>query len=398
MTFLRALGILVVPCCAWLQIPAATPRPSGKAVELRRVPRGGIQPETVIDRTGVLHMLYFSGEPRAGNLFYVRSRDVGATFSEPVRVNSQDGSAIATGTIRGGQLALGRDGRVHVVWNGSDAALPRGPVHRQTGRPGMPLLYARSTPGGTAFEPQRNVVRGSWALDGGGSVAADGAGNIYVAWHAQPAEVASGDEGTRRVWVARSRDDGATFGAEGVASEEPTGACACCGVRVFSASTGKLFLLYRSATEMVNRDMHLLTSSDRAHSFAGARIHPWNIGACPMTSMSFAESNGRVLGAWETAGQVHFRALDGSGADAPPVAPDAVATGRKHPRLAAGGNGQVLLVWTEGTAWARGGSVAWQRFDGSGRPLEPIGSNPGVPVWSFATAVPHRGGHFVIFY
>jgi hypothetical protein len=34
-------------------------------------------------------------------------------------VNHIDGSAIATGTVRGAQIAVGAKGRVHVAWNGS---------------------------------------------------------------------------------------------------------------------------------------------------------------------------------------------------------------------------------------------------------------------------------------
>ena len=33
------------------------------------------------------------------------------------------------------------------------------------------------------FEPQRNLMQETFALDGGGSVAADAEGNVYVAWH-----------------------------------------------------------------------------------------------------------------------------------------------------------------------------------------------------------------------
>src|ERR1700687_792254 len=121
-------------------------------VMLVRVPGNGVQPEVAVDSRGVLHLLYFSGEAHAGDLFYVRSRDYGSTFSVPIRVNSQDGSAIATGTVRGGQLAVGRDGRVHVAWNGSDGATPRGLVNPATGEPGPPFLYTRSTPDGSRFE------------------------------------------------------------------------------------------------------------------------------------------------------------------------------------------------------------------------------------------------------
>jgi hypothetical protein len=57
-----------------------------------------------------------------------------------------------------------------------------------------------------------------------------------------------------------------------------------------------------------------------------------------------------------------------------------------------------VFVWTEGTAWARGGSVAWLTFDESGRPSGPIGRAPDLPVWSFATSVARPDGTFVVFY
>jgi hypothetical protein len=110
-----------------------------REVDLVRVPDRGIQPEAVVDDRGVTHVLYFRGEPAAGDLFYVRSTDAGGTFSTPIRVNSQPGSAIATGTIRGGQMAIGREGRTHVAWNGSDAAVPKGLINPASGQPTAPF-------------------------------------------------------------------------------------------------------------------------------------------------------------------------------------------------------------------------------------------------------------------
>jgi hypothetical protein len=272
-------------------------------VTLVRVPGNGIQPEAVVDRRGVPHVLYFSGEARAGDLFYVRSSDFGVTFSDPIRVNSQPGSAIATGTIRGGQLAVGRDGRIHVAWNGSDSATPRGLVNPASGQPSAPFLYARSNADATAFEPQRNLTTRSYGVDGGGSIAADGNRHVYAAWHSLAVGGQNG-ENHRLVWIARSTDDGATFAAEQPAWREPTGACGCCGVRMFAGPSNILYLLYRSATAMTHRDMFLLESNDQGRTFRGSRVQPWEIGACPMTSMSIASTRSSVLGAWETAGQV----------------------------------------------------------------------------------------------
>src|SRR5262245_12142453 len=395
MKFVLAPLVVAAALLSASGVPSGAEPDGASRVTLVRVPHGGIQPEAIVDGAGVLHLLYFSGEPRGGNLFYVRSTDFGATFSSPVRVNSQDGSAIATGTIRGGQLAIGRGGRIHVAWNGSDAATPRGLINPANNQPGMPFLYARSNPDATAFEPQRRLTRRTFGVDGGGSIAADTDGRVFAAWHALAVGGAQGED-NRRVWLARSTDDGATFGDEELAWREPTGACGCCGLRLFTSSSN-LYLLYRSATSLTHRDIYVLESRDHGESFRGSRVQPWEINACPMTSMSLTTAASGVLGAWETVGQVYFGAIDSTApAIASPVAAPGEPGTRKHPRIAADAHGQKLLVWTEGTAWARGGSLAWQSFDRDSKPSGPRGTAAGIPVWSFAAAIARPDGGFAI--
>ena len=262
--------------------------PLAGSVVVRRVPHGGIQPEAVVDARGVLHLIYFIGAPAAGDLYYVRSTDFGRTFSAPVRVNSQPKSAIATGTIRGGQLALGRNGRVHVVWNGSDAAAPRGAVNPDTGKPGAPFLYTRSSADGRRFEPQRNLGGAVYSVDGGGSIAADGSGHVYAVFHGNRPTEGRGED-HRALWIARSANDGASFGSEAAAWPTPTGACGCCQTRALATGPGGLTILYRAATGMIHRDMYVLGSNDGGATFAGSIVQPWEINACPMTSLSLID-------------------------------------------------------------------------------------------------------------
>src|SRR5215469_2557720 len=79
-------------------------------VTLMRTPGGGIQPQVAVDRKGVLHLIYFSGDPSAGDVYYVRKAPGTPEFSKPVRANSVPGSAIAVGSVRGPHLAVGTDG------------------------------------------------------------------------------------------------------------------------------------------------------------------------------------------------------------------------------------------------------------------------------------------------
>jgi len=363
-------------------------------ISLAPVPNGGIQPQATVGPGGILHLLYYAGDPKAGDLFYVKSTDYGSTWSTPRRVNSTPGSALALGTIRGGQIAIGRNGRIHVAWNGSSAVQSSGPWNPEAGQHGAPMLYSRLSVDGTRFEPERNLMTHTFGLDGGGAIATDSAGNVYVAWHGKASGAAKGEAG-RQVWIAASHDDGATFAAEEPAWGEPTGACGCCGMALFADGKGIVRALYRSATEDIHRDVFLLTSVDHGRSFAGRKLHMWEINACPMSSMAFAEGAGTVAGAWETGGQVYFENLTTKNA-VPAPAPGG-GKGRKHPRIAIAPSGEMLMAWTEGTGWERGGSLGWQLFNDSGKAIGGLHSQGGVPAWSFG-AVANKPGGFVVIY
>jgi hypothetical protein len=234
--------------------PAAAPQPT----KLLRVPDAGVQPQAVVDARGTLHLIYFKGDnPGAGDLFYVRRQSGSDQFSNPLRINSRRQSACAIGSVRGGQIALGKGGRPHVVWNGAG------------------IDYARLNDAGTAFEDQRNLMRHTNHADGGGTVATDERGNVYVIWHGHR----QGDDGEdqRQVWVARSVDEGKTFALETPAWRKPTGVCACCSTRALAAKDGTVYLLFRSATARVNRDTYALFSADHGQRFEQALIHRWQV-------------------------------------------------------------------------------------------------------------------------
>jgi hypothetical protein len=357
---------------------AATP------IRLARVPDGGLQPQAALDSKGRVHLVYFRGEPGHGNLFRTISLDSCATFSNAIQVNSESGSAIATGTVRGGQIAIGRSDRIHVAWNGSGSPAP--------------LLYARMNNAATAFEPQRNLMHRSFDLDGGGGIAADASGNIYVAWHGVGESEHSRkdeDEAKRRLWLTKSNDDGATFEPERPAWFKDTGACGCCSTKLVTAQSDGVYALYRSATQSIHRDIYLLRSADYGKTFTGRLLHSWEINACPLSSMDLAANGAVVAGAWETSGQVYWARFDREPLEIHAAPGD--GQHRKHPRVALNQRGDLLLVWTEGTGWQKGGSLAYQLYDSAGIPGVRA-SVPGVPVWSFAAAIARADGGFSIIY
>jgi hypothetical protein len=374
---------------SFLSIFSAYPHSlSSPRVELKRVPDGGIQPEVAVGSDATIHLVYFKGDPSQGDLFYAKSRD-GLNFSNPIRVNSVEGTAVAIGNIRGARIAVGRRGNVYVAWNAS----------AKLGNPALgrsPMLFSKLNASRIAFEPERNLIHIAYGIDGGGGIAADQQGRVYVFWHA-PIPGKQGEE-FRRVWVARSEDDGRSFEPEQIAWDQATGACGCCSLNAFADQAGRIYVLFRSAQEMVHRDIYLLESSDHGFTFKGSDISKWKVGQCVMSSEAFASGRAGVFGAWETEKQVHFGSINPEAATASDVAVSNDPANQKYPSLAMNRDRRLLVSWTEGMGWKRGGSVHWQLFDFAGKPTGSPGTAEGVPVWSLVAAYPRRDGNFVVLY
>jgi hypothetical protein len=364
---------------------------NGSDVTLLRVPQEGIQPQIVRDLMGNIHLVYYRGDPSNGDVYYAMSRDSGAHFSKPFRVNTQPGSAVALGNIRGARIAVGKNGRVHVVWNGSSKARPTAPGGT------FPMMYTRLDDSGSAFEPERNLIEFAVGIDGGGAVAADEWGDVYVLWHAP---LPGGkDESARRVWIKVSRDGGRTFDRESVAWDKPTGACGCCGLVGMADNKGSLYVLFRSAWEVTNRDMYFLFSRDQGRTFVGKDIAKWSVGYCVMSTESLSQDASGVLAAWEAEKQVFFsRVAPQTGEMGLPVSAPGAAGNRKYPVAVGNSRGQSLLAWTEGMAWKKGGTLSWQIFDKAGLPMGKTRHTEGVPAWSLIAAFARPDGTFTIVY
>jgi hypothetical protein len=377
LAFVFSAGLSIGVSPSMRDVNLAAPR-----VEMLRLPGEGIQPQVVMDEQQVLHVLYFKGLPAGGDLYYIRRPQGAAGFSSPLRVNSTPGSALATGSVRGGQLAVGANGRAHVAWYGARELDIAGAKRR-------PVWYARL--GDDArFAPQVNVAAVSTGIDGA-TLAADRAGNVYVAWHGQGQQ---DGEAHRTVYVARSRDGGVRFAREEPAAPATTGACGCCGLRAVVDSTGAANILYRAATGGVHRDAAWL-----ALSGAGSTpvvLQSWNVNACPMSTFALGRDGRDLVAAWETEGQIYYARLDpGARTFSTPLAMDGPA-GRKHPAVATNAAGVTLVAWTEGTGWARGGTAAWQALGRDGKSLAAQSNAGPVPVWGLVAAAARPDGSFIV--
>jgi hypothetical protein len=369
-------------------------------VHLVRTPDGGIHPQAV-ERKGV-HLLYFKGDPRGGDLFYAKGHMLGGTvkLSKAVRVNSQPGSAVAPPDVCAAQLAVSEDGRAHVAWMGSAQAEPRAPGGE------TPLLYSRLDDAGTAFEPQRNLIQRAVGLEGGCTLVAEGQ-QVWVYWHAP--DSGQEGEGNRRVWMALSTDGGKTFGPKDFAiSPADTGVCAGSGLRAHARLSPHPGVLYRSAAEGVHRDVYFLRDKHGWwDQYQAVKLDAWQTETCPKSTWGLHWTHQGWVAAWEAKGQIHYAHLDFRGKPTRRFTAPGAGGKRKHPVVHFSGR-DLLLAWTEGGAAGQGDAVAWQVYTGinagkdqpappAGAILHTSGRAGGVPAGGLISVV-SQSDQFVIFY
>jgi hypothetical protein len=357
-------------------------------VAVERLPQGHLQPSVVSAAGGELQMVCLAGDAKGSDVVWLRRAPGAQHFGDPVKVNSVPGSAVAVGSIRGPVAALGGDGMLHVLWNGSQSA------QKRFGG-GGPLLYTRSVAGGT-FEAERDLMGETHELDGGSGVAVSAEGRVSVFWHAGP-DAKSGEPG-RGVFLRTSTDGGASFDEPLEMLRDRKGVCACCALGGAYDNDGALWVLYRGAPTPKERGL-VLTLVPAGGEPRVRAIDDWSIATCPMSSVGLARTKEGLFVAWENAGQVFLARMSPMSSPGKTVSPAGEAGTRKHPRIAVNDAGEVLMVWTERTAWNKGGSVAWQVFDAAGEPIAgSAGTAEGLPVWGFAAAAALADGSFVVVY
>ncbi len=160
---------------------------------------GEAPPQLAVDSSGGLAVLYLVGKEVPGERFpvsalrFIRSADLGRTWSDPVTVN--DGGRFgAFGSHNFHALTASSDGSYLATW--------------LDGREGSSGVWmSRSTDGGKTWEPNRAIYSDPTCPCCRTAVAVSGEGAIYVAWRA----VLPGD--VRDVVVMKSEDGGKSWRA-----------------------------------------------------------------------------------------------------------------------------------------------------------------------------------------
>ena len=336
--------------------------PAAERVQVVSVPGNGQVPDAEIDRKGTIHVAYVSKD----DAWYVRSTDTGKTFSAPVRINSEPGTVHPPNMYRGPDIAMGKKGRIHVIWYIS--AYQRKLPNDQWG-----VLYSYLDSGKSEFAPARNL---NHKPSDNYSLAADDKGNVAVVWMAG------------KVYVTSSQDNGETFNDKLlVPIADP---CECCASRALFSGNSTLSVAYREKANNM-RDMYLLRKEIDQQTFTRQKIStiPWEVTGCPMTGTFLSSARTGQVMAWETKGQISFARLNSSDSFAS-AKEIKVAPKGKWPVALAASDGSVLISWKNGL------NLFWQLRDAADKPIGETQSKPSRNSYRHAGIVLSDGTFLLI--
>jgi hypothetical protein len=297
------------------------------------------------------------------------SRDNGATFGAPVRVNDIDGDARASGE-QAARVVLAPANVVHVAWPAR---------HGET----SVIRYATSKDGGATFSKAITVagdeLRGA---RGWHAMALGYDGGVHVVWldgrnaapsprqlparagsHGDSAKAGSHDHSKRPMEQPRQDVFHASWKGDDPRSEHPVAAsvCFCCKTAV-ATSGDRVYVAWRHIYPGNIRDIAVARSTDNGATFGTPeRLSEdnWMIAGCPDDGPAMAaDAHGGIHIAWPTLvvgnapgetprkGIFYSARAEGKGFTAR-VRLDSGQTDTAHPQLASDEHGTTAVVWDE---------------------------------------------------
>ncbi len=271
--------------------------------------------------------IVFSGGSHGGEIFFARSTDGGASFSEPINLSNTIAGAGKGRLTRDHwhngslDLALGHDGMLYAAWTEYEGA----------------LWFSRSDDGGVTFSQPLHVAGDDALPARGPALAVTGDHTIHLAWTV-------GEDRRADIRLSRSRDQGLTFDESRLVHAGPGHADA---PKLAVDGNSTLHLAYgESATGPFRHYAVKYARADNGTDFEEPRTLSGRHGAS-FPSLS-VDNNGRVHVIWEEFPPETFRSRglgyavsrnNGTSFSSPAVIP-----GTGNPALGFNGSQQGLLM------------------------------------------------------
>ncbi|MEZ5401684.1 MAG: sialidase family protein [Bryobacteraceae bacterium] len=261
---------------AWAAGPSFSVEPLARSVA------SGRDPVLHVRASGAVSLLKVEG----GNLWLHTSHDGGDTFEDPVRVNDVEGEVSSHGESSP-RMVIRNRGEFYVAWQS------RRDPERSV------LRFARSTGWGESFLKAVDVEPNSPSSQSFFTMNVAPNGYIYAAW-LDGRDRGKGRPGTSAVYIARSRDKGATFDAPVRVSLD---VCPCCRPEIAFSGKGAMHVAWRGVLNGNVRDIFVATSADDGATWSSStRVaeDQWAINGCPHSGGAMAAIGGKLFIAWYT--------------------------------------------------------------------------------------------------
>jgi hypothetical protein len=311
------------------------------------------------------------------NVYLAVSRDEGATFSEPRRVNDKDGEATANNEQPPRAVISGPANArtITVIWSKRNDGPQR--ARRDV------VSMSRSTDLGRTFVPARTIHDSAFSgARGWQSLTTSPNGDVHAVWlDGRDAERKMADAAAHSGMAHKGQPPQdiyhARFARDGrrVETLVATGVCFCCKTAVAVDARGAVYAAWRHIFPGSMRDIAFARSID-----GGQRFEPlvrvshdnWELNGCPEDGPSMAvDDSGAIHLAWATLvneGEPQKAVFYASSRDGKTFSPRArvptagITPG--HPQLVAVRGGGAAIVWDETVDGLR--RVSWARMSPQG--------------------------------
>lgn len=329
-----------------------------------------------------INLIHAMPGDKGANLIYKGSHNEGHSFAHPKKINQVEGEVSAHGE-NNPQLRMGPGIGIFALWEGE----------RQ-------LKFSRSMNFGRSFLPpiQVNDDKGK-GMHSFFTMETSARGEIYAAW-IDGRDKATEPPGQASIYMARSKDQGATFEANVKVSGN---ICPCCRPALTIDPKGTLYMAWRHVLKGNERVIAVASSSDSGKTWSApvpVTKKGWTINGCAHSGPTMKWINGQLILSWYTAADNKARLLmaissDGGKTFSSPRSIQGTVFDPNHPHMAEVG-GEAWIIFQgrypeKQDGW--GAAVPWLvRIASDGSPSQPQALPAGENGIAYPQLFPGNGG------
>ena len=213
------------------------------------------------------------------------------------------------------------------------------------------IRFARSRWGAPFQKPVKVTDKTTDTYSGYPSIGVAPNGDVYLVWIDTRPQPGSENKETYSVYLARSTDQGVTFGKNIRVAKD---ICPCCRPTLAFGPRGEVLVFWRHIYPGPIHDMTVSTTTDGGNTFS----HPervaadnWKIDGCPDSGPAAARSGNRVYVAWLTEASPKISGVRLSWSDdagkswAPAVKGSQNILDANYPAMSVADDGRVVMVF-----------------------------------------------------